>query len=282
MKVLRVAISAAAFVLLALLTGSGGSGSALAATPVYPVVSLGSGTQCLLGGSSSGKWVKAEDMQKSVTAGMKYKMYSLSGYLGTSTGSKPVSIGEPCEDTLTVNMSPQRTSRYDVFAVAGTWPAMPRLPRLESTRQAVYIKAVGDVLKQHGIANPKVKIQQVIRVDLDGDGSSEVLISATNYTIEGYDNRPAPSANVGDYSLVMMRKVVRGQVQTSVLAADYITEKIEFGVPSAYEIAGVLDLNGDKTMEVVIHGQYYEGDWHYVEQIKGTQSQDVLECGCGV
>lgn len=281
MKVLRVAISAAAFVLLALLTGSGGSGSALAANPVYPVVSLGSGAQCILGGSSGGKWVKAEDMQKSVTAGTKYKLYSLSGYLGTSTGSKPVSIGEPCVDTLTVNMSPERTSRYDVFAVAGTWPAMPRLPRLESTSQAVYVKAVSDVLKQKGIANPTVKIQQVIRVDLEGDGSSEVLISATRYALGSNGYIPAAS-RAGDYSVVLMRKVVRGQVQTSILADEVYTKDAEFNAPSAYQIAGVLDLNGDKTMEVVLHGQYYEGDWHSVVQVKGTQSQDVLDCGCGV
>ena len=35
--------------------------------------------------------------------------------------------------------------------------------------------------KQKRIKQPKVKIDNILRVDLDGDGEEEVLISATNY-----------------------------------------------------------------------------------------------------
>ena len=38
-----------------------------------------------------------------------------------------------------------------------------------------------DFLKTKGIEQPKVKIESILRVDLDGDGEEEVLISAANY-----------------------------------------------------------------------------------------------------
>lgn len=283
MKPFRAVAFSVALAAIAVLTGSGyNSASAASAAIVYPVVTLGSGVQCILGGSAGGKWVKAADMQSGVRAGTKYRLYSLSGYVGASTGAKPTSIGAPCESTFSVEMSPQRTSRVDVFAVGGTWAAMPRLPRFESANQPGYIKAVGDVLRQKGIANPNVKIQQVIRVDLDGDGAPEVLISATNYAGVGYGNVVSPNSKAGDYSLVMARKLVKGQIQTSIVAGEFYPKAATFNAPAAFQIAGVLDLNGDKAMEVVLHGQYYEGEWHSAFQLDGAQWREVLMCGCGV
>ena len=52
---------------------------------------------------------------------------------------------------------------------------------MDATQQ-VYVEAVRDFLKTKGIEEPKVKIDNIIRVDLDGDGEDEVLISATNYS----------------------------------------------------------------------------------------------------
>lgn len=68
-----------------------------------------------------------------------------------------------------------------VIALGGEWNASPRRARLTSTDQPVYIKAVAEFLEARGLKEPKVNITQIIRVDLDGGGKEDVLISGTNY-----------------------------------------------------------------------------------------------------
>ena len=61
---------------------------------------------------------------------------------------------------------------------------MPRKPLIADATQSVYVEAVRDFLKARGVADPKVQITRILRVDLDGDSEEEVLISATNYFTE--------------------------------------------------------------------------------------------------
>ena len=59
------------------------------------------------------------------------------------------------------------------------------------------MEAVRDFLKARGIADPKVRIIRILRVDLEGDGEEEVLINATNYFAEDksdYSAAPFPEA----------------------------------------------------------------------------------------
>ncbi|MEA2575064.1 MAG: hypothetical protein QOH93_2362 [Chloroflexia bacterium] len=270
--------------LLAIVGASSASSQAAPAdapAPIVPLVNF-AGSSCILGGSQGGQWVTADKMAANVKGGIKYRMYSLAGFLGVSTGTKSESLGVPCEDTYELQVSPKRTSKYEVFGMGGNWAAVPRVPRIESTNQQVYIKAVGDELKRMGLANPKVKVSQVIRIDLEGDGSPEVLVSATNYAAQYEGLAITPNAAAGDYSIVFMRKVVNGKVQTIPIEGEVYTEDKEFIAPSAHSISAVLDLNNDKVMDIVTHGFYYEGDWHSVYQVKGTQVEEVLTCGCGV
>ena len=73
------------------------------------------------------------------------------------------------------------------------WNALPRKPAIADATQSVYVEAVCDFLKNRGIADPKVRITRILRVDLEGDGEEEVLISATNYfTDDKSDQSAAP------------------------------------------------------------------------------------------
>lgn len=277
-------IIAPAIALLAIVGLSSASSQAAPGTaqaPIVPLVNF-AGTACILGGSQGGKWVTSDMMAANVKAGVKYRMYSLAGFLGVSTGTKSESLGVPCEETYSLTVSPKRNSKYEVIGMGGNWAAVPRVPRLERTNQQVYIKAVGDELKRMGLANPKVKVSQVIRIDLEGDGSAEVLVSATNYAAQYEGLEITPNAAAGDYSIVFMRKVVNGKVQTIPIIGEVYTEDKEFSAPSQHSISAVLDLNNDKVMDIVTHGFYYEGDWHSVYEVKGTQVEEVLACGCGV
>lgn len=277
-------IIAPAVALLAVVGISSASSQAAPANQaaIAPMIVFGTGTQCVLGGAQGSNWVTSDLMAANVQAGVKYRMYSLAGFLGVSTGTKSESIGIPCEDVYSVNVSPKRTSRYEVMGVGGNWAAMPRVPRIESNNQQVYINAVRAELQRMGLANPTVKVRQVIRIDLEGDGVNEVLVSATNYADAPEGLNVQPSAAVGDYSILFLRKVVNGKVQTIPIEGEVYTERVEFGAPSVYAVAGVLDMNGDRVMDIVTKGFYYEGDWHSVYEVKGTQVEEVLACGCGV
>src|SRR4029077_6214122 len=108
-----------------------------------------------------------------------YRLYSLTEKLGEAKGSKSAEVEDVCPDTLSVTFAPK--PEKGVIALAAPWNALPRKPRTADTTQKVYVDAVRDFLKGRGIAEPKVKIKSIIRIDLDGDGEDEVLISATNY-----------------------------------------------------------------------------------------------------
>jgi len=68
-----------------------------------------------------------------------------------------------------------------VIGLDAPWNALPRKPMIADTTQPAYVEAVRDFLKSHGIADPKVRITRILRIDLEGDGEDEVLINATNY-----------------------------------------------------------------------------------------------------
>ena len=87
------------------------------------------------------------------------------------------------------------------------------------TTQTAYIDAVRDFLKTKGITEPKVKIDSIFRVDLDGDGEDEVLISATNYFSQ--DNSVPMRSPAGSYSMVLLRRVVAGKVETQLVAGEF-------------------------------------------------------------
>ena len=96
-----------------------------------------------------------------------------------------------------------------MIAIAAAWNALPRKPKVIDPTQKAYVDAVRDFLKTKGIEQPKVKIDSILRVDLDGDGEEEVLISAANYF--GKADRVPMRSPAGSYSMVLLRRVVAGK-----------------------------------------------------------------------
>lgn len=254
------------------------SGSSYAAGPFGAAMDFGTG--CLLGGAQDKKFIEAEDAHAKINGGETYKVYSLKGKLGNATGSRPVSIGIPCEETMEITTRP--TYAGQLIALSGNWAGMPRVPVAISPSNATYKAAVRDLLTARGLTNPNVMIDQAYRIDLEGDGVSEVIISAT-YFKNGFETGgPSPNGDAGDYSILFMRKVIHGRVQTVVMAENVYPEYAEFVAPSQFRIRGIVDINGDGKMEVLIYGFYYEGGFTGVYEINGTQFKEVMFCGCGV
>lgn len=247
-----------------------------------PVIDLEGG--CLLGGSVGGKWLKVEEMSKRMSGGDKYRSFDLNGEGKSMTGGKPESQGAPCEDTLYVKVPKEILETLpenpQYVAVAGKWNPVPRKATIESTGSTVYRNAVATQLKKKGIRRPKVNITKVVRVDLEGDGVDEVIINATR--VNRWENGSIKhDANAGDYSIVMLRKMINGKVQSIMLDEEYHPKYSQSSTPNEYNLSAVLDLNGDGVMEIVVAGNYYEGDWKIVYSIQGNKAVDVLSCGCG-
>ena len=262
-------------------------GTAMAA-PVYPIVAFNDfyrdskPTGYLLGASVGGQWVQPKAAAGLIPGGENYRLYTLTGEVGNSVGGKPAKGEEgPCSDTLYVTLTPFPAGRGSLVAVAGTKNAMPRKLKIASIEAQAYREAAAEILRSQGIDNPKVNLTQVIQVDLDGDGVEEVLVSATNYQRFKPEGGLTPDARAGDYSLVFLRKVVQGQVVTRIITGEYYPKAKKFNAPAEHRIIGVLDLNGDGIMEIVLSGRYYEGEWVDAYRVDGAKITKLFSMGCG-
>lgn len=244
---------------------------------VHPVIDAANGW--LFGGSIDGKYRDPLPMAKRLKGGEAYRLYTFDKCIGTATGAKPQTDNlDPGEEArVAVTLPPAYEKNPTVIGICGGWNALPRVPREESVKQPVYLQAVRDVLKQHGLPNAPINITRIVRVDLDGDGKDEVLLSATTPR-QGFPD-PAPRKN--DYSFVVLRKIINGKVVTIPLDGTYITKDEDFSAPNAYTLDAVLDVNGDGVMEPILGWAYYEGNGRSIYGITGKNAKQVLCAGWG-
>ena len=233
----------------------------------------------LFGAIADGKWIKAA--ANSIADETTYRVYGLTQPLGETKGGRPKPEDAPCEETFSVPLSPK--PEKGVIALAA-WNALPRKVQSLDTTQKVYVDAVRDFLKTKGIDQPKVKIDNIIRVDLDGDGEEEVLIGATNYLSK--DKSVPMRSPAGSYSCVLLRRVVSGKVETQLVEGEfhpkaYVRKEDSFDAPNAYKVIAVLDLDGDGKMEIVVHSRYYEGEATTIYRCDSNKCEDLLSTGCG-
>jgi len=247
------------------------------AADLHPIVEMDTGY--LFGGSADGNWVKAEKAAKSMKGRTAFRVFGLTQEVGKATGGKPKPAkAEACADMLTVSLS--STPNDGEIALSAPWNALPRKPQIADPTQQVYVDAVREFLESRRMSDPKVKITRILRVDLDGDGEEEVLINATNYFTEDGDV-PMDTAAPGSYSIVLLRRVVAGKVETELVAGELYV-KDESSASNLFEIPGVLDLNGDGKLEVIVHSHYYEGAETTIYDCSGGKCKAVLTVGCGL
>ncbi len=86
--------------------------------------------------------------------------------------------------------------------------------------------------------------------------------------------------------MLLLRKIVRGDVETAVIGFRHVVDPGDDSVPpllTRLRFSAIGDLNGDGTMEIATTWQFYEGSgqevFEYVDDDLGPVL--VLEGGCG-
>ena len=241
---------------------------------VAPIVDGSTGF--LLGGTQHGRWLDPDATAQLLVGNERYRLYSGMTNLGEARGSRPVTESAgPCsgKHVVTLNPSPQM---QPAIAIGGTWDLLPRQPQALALDSVVYREAMAGWLRSHGIDQPDVQLTAVQRIDLEGDGVDEALVSATRLQDGGH----VPSVAAGDYSVVVVRKLVADTVVTLPLVSEYYRQAQELAYPSTHAIATVLDVNGDGTQEIVVQSTSWEGSATAIYAVHAGMVQQVGSVGC--
>jgi hypothetical protein len=233
-------------------------------------------TEYLIGARADGKWLNSQQAARRLTAGTTFRLFSFTEEVGRATGGK-ASSSDYCPETYVTELSLK--PKQAVIGIAAPWNPMPRKPMDAATTQPVYIGAVAEFLASRGLAGAQVKITRIVRVDLDGDGEEEVLISATNYN--GNTKAGTLDAASNNYSCVLLRRVVGSKVNTQLLAGEFYPKAKKSVAPYDYRILSVLDVDGDGKLEVLLQTACYEGVGVTIYTLQGAKPKKVLTTSCG-
>lgn len=246
-------------------------------TKAVPVVHMNVGG--LMGGSEKGKWLTASLMAEQMAEKTEFVLAGLKGVEegGVSWGTKEPMSQDVCPDLVSLKFDLESDDGIAVGSAA-KWNFVPRIPGKIRVGSTSYKTIVAKYLKSKGILKPVVNIKQAYRIDLEGDGTDEVLITATRYK-----GGLSSHASVGDYSVILLRKIVGKKVVTYELAGEYVKKKVEFGAPMEFNISAIADLNGDGKMEIVTYGAYYEGESAGAYELINGKPVEIKEfsIGCG-
>lgn len=227
----------------------------------------------LLGGVSKDAWLTPDE---SVARFSDEVTYSLSNM---TIAAKYFLWGKAPELSPTCNGYTVRSDagldEGGFIAVVDGWTVTKRDVAELSPDLELYRQAVLDWLKGEGVKEPQLGNVQIFRVDLEGDGSDEIFISATHL------DESQHTTKAGDYSIVLMRKVTGNDVITKLVVGDvYGSKTAEITFPSTYSLANLIDLNQDGVLEVVVDAKAWEKFGAIVYQVDGQNVNEVLRTIC--
>lgn len=221
----------------------------------------------LLGGVSRDAWLAPEVSMMRFAGEATYSLHTLQqGYKYFFWGKTPDPSPTCNSFTIGTDINVDETG---MVAVLDGWDVTKRTATELSAESEFYRQVVIDWLAAMGVASPQPENLQIFRVDIEGDGTDEVFISATHLD----DSQHTTKA--GDYSIILMRKVVGNNVVTKFVTGDqYNSQQMEMTFPRTFSLANFMDLNQDGVLEVVVDIRGWEKFGAIVVQIDG---QDVIK-----
>ncbi len=247
----------------------------------------------IVGALEGNKWVTADKLsassQMAINNGLPSVLLNNTGVIGKAMAGGKISSGSLCDWVRVTDIStPVKLPYLPTYAISAAWNAVPRAITSIPNTNVTYQKVVADELKKRGIRQP-VMVSQVIQTDLDNDKSNEVLIVAQNPRLSfDAQNRLNGSygQEIGEYSLVQVRKVVAGKVQIFTLSERIVTKVFDgtVGQPQVMTqyISAIADINGDGKMEVFVDDLVHEGYGVNIYGWTGKGFSKILDWGCGV
>ncbi len=236
-------------------------------SPVYPIVSLLDGN-CLMGGIQDGVRLSDAEAAQRLTGNEVYRMYTMNGFAGRCVGTAPVPAPTPCAENWRITFSPPIEG---IIAIGGDWNALPRLPKLVSS--TMFIPTVKKLAKEYGIEKPKIGNIEAYSVDLDGDQESEFIVSARYF-----ENDVQESSKAGEYSMVFVK---RGKEILFVSSNFYLNDG-NYNLPVSHKLTGIMDINGDGTMELVVRSRNKEGSQTSIYHVHQNRVELLFFCSCGM
>ena len=242
----------------------------------FPIIDVEHGY--LIGAIRSGKWLEPTDSTNAVKHGAKLAVYGVTGKIGTVETVKVDAENEPCPDSPIVKLNPRSVKNGGV-AFSASWNPLPRKIQSVDAKQPQHVDLVREFLRKRGLRDPVAHITQIVRVDLDGDGHDEFVISATHYK-NGDEIPDESSANT--YSFVAVERIIDGKPKIELVDGEFYPQAKGDAAPNKFEIAALLDLNGDGKIDIVLRSAYYEGDEICVYEYRSSGAKKVLSVGCGL
>jgi hypothetical protein len=221
----------------------------------------------LLGGVSRDTWL-VPDISVSRFAGeVTYSLHSFSQEAKYFLWGRAPEFSPTCQG-YTVGTDAVLDESGFVGVVDG-WQVMKRPVQELSGDGEYYQQVVSDWLNSEGVSDPQVDNLHVYRVDLEGDGTDEIFISASHLDSSQHTTK------AGDYSIILMRQVAGNEAVTKLVVGDvYRSKELELTFPRTYSLANFIDLNQDGALEVVVEIQKWEGFGARVFQI---DAEDVIQ-----
>ena len=244
----------------------------------------------LIGGTRNGKWLKEADVLTNI--GKPTKFIGFDSFIKT----KPSEIYGTF-DTLGCGANyfyfgktakiPENVFGDDslkpILAIGANakWNPLPRVPKKLDQTNKTYQKIALDFLRTKGMKTTNVKLERVVSIDLEGDGTDKIFIEATNY--KNKNGEIGGTARAGNYSFVLMRKIVSGKPKNSLVEGEFNPKKpkIEDYV-SEFDLSAFADLNGDGKMELILKSLYsYGGQSTEIYELEKNTLNKVLSVECG-
>jgi len=225
----------------------------------------------VVGGFARGAWQKGKVAAGWLKGSLRYQLYDSGRHTGTATG-RPDGFDD--HSGYLVRLTPAPGPGQAPIALAGaTWNPLPR--RIERPIAGdLHRQIVLRLVRQAGLTSP-FEIADISRADLDGDGKAEEVMDA-GY-VGATDN---DMFNRGDYSLLAVIRQGPAGPKVQVLKAYYCKVDADAGY-SAYHLRGLLDLDGDGALEIVVASHGYERFSTCVFDLRGGVWRQVLEAGGG-
>jgi hypothetical protein len=167
--------------------------------------------------------------------------------------------------------------------LVGRQPTFPRPVTIPAGPRTKYVRMVNSFLAGKMHFKPEgTRITQLFRVDLDGDGRDEMLITASNTTEERVFTSMAdsPLHRTGDYSALLLQYLDKRD-RPHLVALDVDYKKTYRDALNLCQVDAIADIDGDNKMEIISSSRYYEGTAVVLWNFKNGKLKELVSAASG-